>query len=57
MVTYDGSGDVNQAAAWQRGELPMGLEESLDWAGLENYRPGNTTWCDWEGASLICETR
>lgn len=57
MVTYEGSGDVNQAAAWQRGELPMGLEESLDWAGLENYRPGNTTWCDWEGASLICETR
>lgn len=57
MTTYDGTGEVNQASAWQRADLPAGLEDRLEWAGLENYRSGNTTWCAWQGATLECETR
>lgn len=57
MVEYDGSGDVKLAASWKRADLPAGLVDTLEWKGLENYRPGNATWCSWKGASLVCETR
>lgn len=57
MVTHDGSSDMNRASSWMRTDLPDGLTDTLSWQGLENYRVGNTTWCEWKGTSLICETR
>jgi len=57
MVEHDGNGDVELAASWTRSDLPTGLEDQLEWQGLENYRTGNTTWCKWQGLSFVCETR
>lgn len=57
MAVHDGSGNVAEAASWQRADLPDGLPEQVDWYGLDRYVPGRALWCDVSSSGVACEAR
>jgi Tannase and feruloyl esterase len=54
IAAYTGQGDVNDAANYVRSQAAQNLNDTYEWLGLKNYRPGQQVSCEQNGLSFVC---